>query len=199
MPNAFINRLTEQGQAAVLQEKNEEIKFFRFQMDRLTGFCHEVRLRVDRDVAQGQFDRALLIALHDSLNARDELDHLKGFDDIIVCTKAQALHTVLNGRLCRYENHGNARRPDVFHELKSVHPGNHHVQQDQIVWLPINSIGGCHSVMDAIAGISCLGSPLKDRVRDHRIIFNYQYIQHDKLSTNDNFPAARPDGYVSRH
>ena len=25
MPNAFINRLTEQGQAAVLQEKNEEI------------------------------------------------------------------------------------------------------------------------------------------------------------------------------
>ena len=78
---------------------------------------------------------------------RPELASGKGLGQIIVCTGIQPGHPVLERPLCREEQH---RRivlclPQLPYHTQAVHPGHHHVQNDQIHVLAVHDLQRFHA------------------------------------------------------
>ena len=75
---------------------------------------------------------ALPTSTQNSFNPRHEFNRGKRFYNIIVYAELQAGYFIVELGFCHYEDYGNPHRLYLPHQRKTVLPGQHHVQDDEV-------------------------------------------------------------------
>ncbi len=133
---------------------------------------------VDLQSAGFQHHIALLIPPQHHVNPGQQLHGVKGLDNIVLRPQTEALHPIRHRPFGGEKDHRNLQRPDVFHQFEAVHLRQHHIQQDQIVHLPLQQVGRLRSVKGAGAVESLLGQAHTDQVGNGLFVLYNQNANH---------------------
>ena len=114
---------------------------------------------------------------HD-VNARPQLGQRKGLDDIVLRAELQALDAVGHRVLGRDKDNRNLERPDVWHQFEPVQPGQHHVQQNQVIPVALEQVGGFQPILGAGTGKAVMRQRLADERGDRFFVLHDQNLQH---------------------
>ena len=122
-----------------------------------------------------------MIPAEHHIDTGQQLDGLKGLDDIVLRPQPQALDPIGDSGPGGDEDDGNFQGADVFHQLKAVNLGNHDVQQDEIEGSLFQKIGGGVPVIGADAVIPLLGQAEADHIGDGLFVLDDEDAYQNKL------------------
>jgi hypothetical protein len=92
--------------------------------------------RVNDDIAETVLPLVLCAPMPAELHfdAREELGHVEGLDDVVVCTQLQTGDLVRQLPACSQhdDRRGDAVTPDLPAHIETVPPWKHHVEQDHV-------------------------------------------------------------------
>ena len=154
---------------------------------------------VDAQSAHLQHCVPLLVAAEDHVYPGQQLHHLKGLDNIVLRPQPQPLHPVGQRALGGEEDDRYLQGPDVLHQLKAVHLRQHHVQQDEIICIPLQQIRRLGPVLGAGAAKALLGQAQADQIGNRLLVLHNQNMnqsRHPLLSHDHLIPRRHQTGNI---
>lgn len=181
-PDVLVDRLAVERGAGVAREKQQQVIFLVRQADLLRAAPDLHGARVDAQPTDLDHGVGLVVAPQHDVHAREQLHDLEGLDDIIFRAHAQAAHPVVDRAARGQENDRDAQRADIFHELEAVGIRQHHVEQNEVKYVPFQNVRRGQSVVHARAVIARAGQAHLDQVADRLFIVHDQDLDHATAS-----------------
>ena len=204
--HVLLNLLARQHPALGLQQGPEHGKFTRRSVYQLPTLAHGLGGRVNLHVGVTKHRRRLAsCAAQHGAQPGFEFIHVKRLDQIVVRTKVQARHALLN-LIARGENQHwrgrigqashaepDALRPQASHDVAAIAVRQAQIEQNGIKTLGAERMPGRGHVLAHIHGIAALCEVGLQTSCNAFVIFNYQYSHKQDCPTPGGNPAILPN------
>ena len=152
-PDGVVQIIAVQNIATAAQQQQQQLVFLGGQRHDSAVLRYGAGGGVHRDIPCGKHRHTPPCPAQNALDPRHQLGGGKGLDDVIVRAAVQPLHPVGYGRLGGDENAGRAGGAYVAQQVIAVHTGHHNIQQNKVVLVLLQQIGGSRPVVYRLAGV----------------------------------------------